>query len=121
MLVCEDRILSAPAAIGSIPAAADQEDFVSMAFTSALKARQILDNAWYVVAIEMMAGAQAVEFRRPLGLGKGTRVAYEVIRRHVKEMVEDRPVQYDINRLTGVLRSSELLDAVEAEVGRLES
>jgi TonB family protein len=58
MLVCEDRILSAPASIGSIPAAADQEDFVSMAFTAALKTRQILDNSWYVIAIELMAGAQ---------------------------------------------------------------
>ncbi|MFO7675125.1 MAG: aromatic amino acid ammonia-lyase [bacterium] len=121
MLICEDRILSAPASIGSIPAAADQEDFVSMAFTAALKARQILDNAWYVVAIELMAGAQAVEFRKPLVPGRGTRVAYEVIRRHVEPMVEDRPVQYDINRLAEVIRSSELLAEVEAEVGRLES
>lgn len=121
MLICEDRILSAPASIGSIPAAADQEDFVSMAFTAALKARQILDNAWYVVAIELMAGAQAVEFRKPLGLGRGTRVAYETIRRHVEPMVEDRPVQDDINRLTEAISSNELLAAVEAEVGRLES
>ncbi|MEO0085075.1 MAG: histidine ammonia-lyase [candidate division WOR-3 bacterium] len=119
MLICEDRILSAPAAVGSIPAAADQEDFVSMAFTAALKMKQIQENAWFVVAIELMAGAQAVEFRRPLGLGKGTQAAYEVIRRHVAPMVEDRPVQEDINNLTTAVKSGELLEAVEKAVGSL--
>lgn len=121
MLICEDRILSAPASVGSIPAAADQEDFVSMAFTAAAKAAQILRNAWYVVAIELMAGAQAVEFRKPLKLGKGTQAAYDVIRKHVEPMVEDRPVQYDINRLETACSSGELLSAVETAVGRLES
>ncbi len=121
MLICENRILSAPASTGSIPAAADQEDFVSMAFTAALKTAQILKNAWYVVAIELLAGAQAVEFRKPLKPGKGTQVAYDVIRKHVKKMEEDRPVQYDINRLTEVVRSGELLEAVEKEVGPLSS
>jgi histidine ammonia-lyase len=119
MLVCEDRILSAPASIGSVPAAADQEDFVSMAFTSALKANQILNNAWYVVAIELMAGAQAVEFRRPLTAGKGTSVAYDFVRQYVEKMVEDRPVQDDINNLTAAVKSGELLKAVEQAVGRL--
>jgi histidine ammonia-lyase len=119
MLVCEDRILSMPASIGSIPAAADQEDFVSMAFTSALKTNQILSNAWYVVAIELMAGAQAVEFRKPLTAGKGTAVAYDFVRKYVEKMVEDRPVQEDINRLTAAVRSGELLAAVEKAVGKL--
>ncbi len=121
MLICEDRILSAPASVGSIPAAADQEDFVSMSFTAALKMRQILDNAWYVVAIELMAAAQAVEFRPPLGLGAGTAAAYRVIREHVAPLVEDRPLQYDINRLTAIVRSGVLLDAVESAVGPLDS
>ncbi|MFO7650663.1 MAG: histidine ammonia-lyase [bacterium] len=120
MLIAEDRILSAPASICSIPAAADQEDFVSMAFTAALKAYQIQNNAWYVVAIELMAGAQAVEFRKPHALGKGTQAAYDVIRKHVAMMVEDRPVQEDINNLTAAVRSGELLSAVEAAVGPLK-
>jgi len=119
MLICEDRILSAPAAVGSIPAAADQEDFVSMAFTAALKARQILDNAWYVLAIELMAGAQAVEFRKPLKLGKGTEAAYGVVRKHVAKLEEDRPLHYDINRLTDAVRSGELATEVEKAVGPL--
>jgi histidine ammonia-lyase len=119
MLCCENRILAAPAATGSIPAAADQEDFVSMAFTSALKTAQIQNNAWYVVAIELMAGAQAVEFRKPLKPGKGTQAAYDVVRKHVTMMVEDRPVQEDINRLTEAVRKGELIAAVEKAVGPL--
>ncbi len=120
MLICENRILAAPAATGSIPAAADQEDFVSMCFTSAIKTKQIIDNAWFVVAIELLAGAQAVEFRKPLQLGKGTKVAYELIRQEVPKLEEDRPLQYDINRLGELVRSGKLLEAVEAEIGPLK-
>jgi histidine ammonia-lyase len=108
-----------PASIGSIPAAADQEDFVSMAFTSALKTNQILANAWYVVAIELMAGAQAVEFRRPLTAGSGGEAAYKFVRKYVAKMVEDRPVQEDINGLTAAVGSGELLAEIEKAVGPL--
>ena len=118
-LICENRILSHPAATGSIPAAADQEDFVSMGMTTALKTRQILDNAQAVLAIELIAGAQAVDFRKPARPGRGVQAAYEVIRKHVAFLEEDRPLYNDINRLTEVVRSGEILDAVEAAVGTL--
>ncbi len=65
-LVCENRVLSNPAAAGSIPAAADQEDFVSMGMTTAIKTRQIIENCWQVIAIELMAAAQAFDFRAPV-------------------------------------------------------
>ncbi|MGQ9707567.1 MAG: histidine ammonia-lyase [bacterium] len=120
MLLCENRILSAPASTGSIPAAADQEDFVSMSFTSAIKTSRILTNAWFVIAIELLAGAQAVEFKKPLKLGKGTAAAYELIRQTVPKLEADRPLQYDINRLTEIVRSGELLRAVEQAVGTLK-
>jgi histidine ammonia-lyase len=118
-LVCENRILSHPAATGSIPAAADQEDFVSMGMTTALKTRQIIDNAQAVLAIELMAGAQAVDFRKPHKPGKGTAAAYEVIRKYVAHLEEDRPLYNDINKLKEVVESGEILDAVEAAVGTL--
>lgn len=121
MLICENRILSAPASVGSIPAAADQEDFVSMSFTAARKMAQILDNSWYVIAIELMAAAQAAEFRDPKLLARGTDAAYQAIRKHVPPLVEDRPVQYDINRLTAAIKAGEILEAVEAAVGQLEA
>ena len=118
-LVCENRVLCHPAATGSIPAAADQEDFVSMGMTTALKTRQIIDNAQAVLAIELIAGAQAIDFRKPHKPGKGTEAAYEVIRRHVAFLEEDRPLYDDINRLKEVVQSGEILDAVESAVGQL--
>jgi histidine ammonia-lyase len=119
-LVCENRILSHPAATGSIPAAADQEDFVSMGMTTAIKTRQIIDNAWAVVAIELMAGAQAVDFRAPVKPSSGTQAAYDVIRKHVAHLEEDRPLFDDINNLSKVVKDCEVLDAVEDAIGKLK-
>jgi histidine ammonia-lyase len=119
-LVAENRVLSTPAATGSIPAAADQEDFVSMGMTSAIKARQIIENSWSIVAIELMAAAQAFEFRAPTTPSKGCQAAFDVIRKHVKKLEEDRPLYNDINTLTKVARSGEILDAVEKVVGALK-
>ena len=82
MQIVEQRILSAPASIQSIPAAADQEDFVSMGMNTAIKNFQILDNAYGVLGIEIMAAAQALDFRE-YNFGKGTSKAKEVVRRYV--------------------------------------
>jgi histidine ammonia-lyase len=119
-LVCENRILSHPAATGSIPAAADQEDFVSMGMTTAIKTKQIIDHAQAVVAIELMAGAQAVDFRAPVKPSNGIQAAHEVIRKHVAHLEEDRPLFDDINNLTAVVKKGEVLDEVEKAVGKLK-
>ncbi len=119
-LICENRILSHPAATGSIPAAADQEDFVSMGMTSALKAQQIIDNAQAVLGIEMIAGAQAIDLRKPLKPSKGVLAVYEVIRKYVDFLDEDRPLYDDINRMKEVVQSGEILEAVEEAVGPLK-
>jgi histidine ammonia-lyase len=118
-LVCENRILSHPASTGSIPAAADQEDFVSMGMTTAIKTRQILENANAIIAIELIAGAQAIDFIK-LKPGKGTQSAYEVIRKYVKYLDEDRPLFHDINTLTKVVKSGEILEEVEKTIGKLK-
>ncbi|MHA1739491.1 MAG: HAL/PAL/TAL family ammonia-lyase, partial [Candidatus Heimdallarchaeota archaeon] len=88
MQIVEMRILSAPASIQSIPAAADQEDFVSMGMNTALKNNQIMDNAYGVLGIEFMAAAQALDFRE-FKFGDGVDKAREVIRKHVKHLDED--------------------------------
>ncbi len=119
-LLAENRILAAPAATLSIPAAADQEDFVSMGMTTAIKARQILENSWTVVAIELMAAAQAFEFRAPTKPSPGCQAAYDAIRRHVKKLEEDRPIYDDITGLTKVARAGEILQAAEKVVGPLK-
>jgi histidine ammonia-lyase len=118
MLITEQRILSAPAATMSIPAAADQEDFVSMGMNTALKNRQILENACGILGIEFMAAAQALDFR-DFTPGKGVRKAKEVIRTHVDHLDIDRPLYPDHNAMAALVKSGEILDAVEAEVGPL--
>jgi histidine ammonia-lyase len=119
-LICENRILSHPAATGSIPAAADQEDFVSMGMTTALKTQQIIDNAQAVLGIEFMAGAQAIDFRQPINPGKGIKAAARIIRKYVDHLEEDRPLFDDINKLKEVVESGEILEAVEKVVGPLK-
>jgi histidine ammonia-lyase len=118
-MVNENRCLCHPAATGSIPAAADQEDFVSMGMTSALKARQIMDNNYAILAIEMMAAAQAFDFRENKP-SPGSKAAYEVIRQYSPHLEEDRPLYEDHNRLAALARSGEILEAVEKAVGKLK-
>jgi len=118
-LIVEQRILSAPASIQSIPAAADQEDFVSMGMNTALKNGQILDNAFGVLGIEFMAAAQALDFRE-FTPGKGTQKAREIIRKHVAHLEEDRPLYPDHNAMKTLVKSGEILEAVEATVGKFE-
>jgi histidine ammonia-lyase len=118
MLIVEQRILSTPASIGSIPAAADQEDFVSMGMNTAIKNAQILENAYGVLGIEFMAAAQALDFRNFTN-GKGVCKAHEVIRRYVTHLDEDRPLYPDHNKMMAVVKSGEILYEVEREIGSL--
>jgi histidine ammonia-lyase len=117
-LIVEQRILSAPASIHSIPAAADQEDFVSMGMTTAIKTNQILDNAYGVLGIEAMAAAQALDFR-DWRFGAGVDTARRVIRRHVEHLDVDRPLHADHAAMQALIRAGEILDEVEVAVGPL--
>jgi histidine ammonia-lyase len=119
MLIVEQRILSAPASIQSIPAAADQEDFVSMGMNTAIKNGQILDNAYGVLGIEFMGAAQALDFRE-FTPGKGVSTAREVVRKYVEHLDVDRPLHVDHNKMKEVVKSGEILEAVENVVGSLE-
>jgi histidine ammonia-lyase len=118
-LVCENRVLSHPAATGSIPAAADQEDFVSMGMTTAIKTRQIIENAWPVVAIELMAAAQALDLRAPVKPSPASQAVYEVVRQYVRKLDEDRALYDDINTLTRVAKEGHILAAAEKAIGEL--
>lgn len=118
-LIVEQRILSMPASIQSIPAAADQEDFVSMGMNTALKNERILDNAYGVLGIEFMAAAQALDFRG-FQNGRGVQAAHRVIRKYVPHLDEDRPLYRDHNIMKELVKSGEILEAVEHEVGPLE-
>jgi histidine ammonia-lyase len=117
-LIVEQRILSAPASAMSIPAAADQEDFVSMGMNTALKNLQILDNAYGILGIEYMGAAQALDFRE-FQPGIGVRTAKEIIRKYVEHLDVDRPLYNDHNKMKELVRSCEILDGVEKAIGSL--
>ena len=123
MQIAEQRILCMPGSVQSIPAAADQEDFVSMGMNTALKNFQILDNAYGILGIEFMAAAQALDLRRkyeaPYEFGKGTQLAHDVIRKHVKYLDIDRPLYPDHNKMKELVKSCEILVEVEKAVGSL--
>jgi histidine ammonia-lyase len=118
-LIVEQRILSAPASIQSIPAAADQEDFVSMGMNTALKNAKILDNAYGILGIEFMAAAQALDFRE-FTAGQGTQAARTLIRQHVAHLEVDRPLYPDHNTMKTLVKSCDILTAVESAVGSLD-
>lgn len=118
-LIVEQRILSSPASIQSIPAAADQEDFVSMAMNTAIKNFQIIDNAYGILGIEMMAAAQALDFRE-YKFGKGVETAKKVVRKHVAFLDVDRPLYPDHTKMKELVKSCEILEEVEKTVGKLE-
>lgn len=119
MQIVEQRILSMPASIQSIPAAADQEDFVSMGMNTAIKNMQIMDNAYGILGIEFMAAAQALDFR-DYKFGRGVTTAKKIIRKYVDFLDIDRPLYPDHTRMKELVRSCEILDEVEKVVGSLE-
>ncbi|MBI5210245.1 MAG: aromatic amino acid lyase [Elusimicrobia bacterium] len=119
-LIVEQRILSAPSCVQSIPAAADQEDFVSMGMNGALKTKQILENACGVLAIEFIAAAQGLDFR-DFSFGKGTKAAHAAVRKVVAHLEEDRPLFPDHNAMASAVENGAVLEAVEAAIGPLKS
>ncbi|MBU1071945.1 aromatic amino acid ammonia-lyase, partial [bacterium] len=117
-LIVEQRILSAPASIQSIPAAADQEDFVSMGMNTAIKNAQIIDNACGILGIEFMAAAQALDFR-DFDKGRGVTVARDEVRKRVAFLDVDRPLHTDHTAMKALVGSWDILEAVETAVGSL--
>jgi histidine ammonia-lyase len=118
-LVSENKVLCHPASVDSIPTSAGQEDHVSMGNAAGLKAWQVLANAEGALAIELLAGAQAVEFLAPLEPGAGVRVAHDFVRTLSPRLRDDRSLAPDIEAVAGAVRDGSLVAAVEAEVGEL--
>jgi histidine ammonia-lyase len=118
-LVSENKVLCHPAGVDSIPTSAGQEDHVSMGNASALKCLQVLANVERALAIELLAGAQGIEFLAPLEPGVGARAAHAFVRSLSPTVIEDRPLAADIETLAAAIRSGALVDAVEHDVGAL--
>ncbi len=118
-LVSENKVLAHPASVDSIPSSANQEDHVSMGTIAARKARDVLENVINVLAIEILAAAQAIDFSENKKLGEGTKVAYEIIRKGVATLDEDRIMYVDINKCASLIKNHEIVNAVEKEIGKL--
>lgn len=118
-LVSENKVLSHPASVDSIPTSANQEDFVSMGTHAARKAMEVVENAETVIGIELLSGCQAMDFRQDLAPGKGTGPAYRVIRENIPTMQKDRLLQKDIEKIKGLIRKGVIVKAVEDSIGSL--
>jgi len=112
-LASENKALAHPASIDSIPTEANFEDFVSMGSIAARKAREILRNVEGIVAIELVCAAQGIDYRGASKAGKGTKAAHSLIRKKVPILKEDRVISTDIEAIVELIRSEELIDAVE--------
>ena len=110
-LVAEARILCHPASVDSIPSSAGREDYVSMGMTAAVKVRQVAEHATQVAAIELLAAAQALDFRAPLKAGRGVDAAYSLIRSKVPFMETDREMHKDISAVAALVSSGALIAA----------
>jgi histidine ammonia-lyase len=118
-LVSENKSLCHPASVDSIPTSAGQEDHVSMGNAAGLKACQVLANCERVLAIELLAAAQGVEFLAPLEPGAGVRATRAFVRTLSPRLRDDRPLSGDIEAVADAIRTGSLVAAVEAEMGEL--
>ena len=103
-LVSENKALCHPASVDSIPTSAGQEDHVSMGNAAGLKAWQVLANAERALAIELLAGAQAIEFFAPLEPGLGARAARDAVRALSPRVSDDRSLAGDIESVAQAIR-----------------
>src|SRR5438876_6943953 len=118
-LVSENKSLCHPASVDSIPTSAGQEDHVSMGNAAGLKAWQVIANSERALAIELLAGAQAVEFLAPLEPGVGVRATHDFIRTLSPRLGDDRSLAPDIEAVAAAIRDGSLVAAVESEIGEL--
>jgi len=119
-LVSENKVLSHPACVDSIPTSANKEDHVSMGTISARKCREVVKNTEHVIAIEFLCAAQALDLFTNLKPGEGSLAAYRAIRAAIPHLDKDRVMNIDINTMVDLMRSGQITDAVEAAVGTLQ-
>ena len=116
-LVSENKILAHPASVDSIPSSANQEDHVSMGTIAAVKSRRILENAFRVLATEILAACQAIDFREKKSLGKGTDIAYNRIRKEI-EFIEKDTIMYKVlDSCQRIIKEADFLESIDKNIG----
>jgi histidine ammonia-lyase len=118
-LVSENKTLSHPASVDSIPTSANKEDHVSMGTISARKCRQVLYNTENVIAIELLCAAQALDLFTNLKAGAGSMKAYGVVRKHIPHLEGDRIISNDIEMMYNLVHDGKIVSAVEKKIGAL--
>jgi histidine ammonia-lyase len=116
-LLAEMRVLAHPASVDSVTTSGNKEDHVSMGLAAARKARRAVSDLEYVAAVELMCGAQALEFLKPLEPGRGVREAYRLVREHVAPLEGDRVLQQDIETLRDVIHAGAFAAVTLAAAG----
>jgi histidine ammonia-lyase len=120
-LAAENKVLAHPASADTIPTSANVEDHVSMGCTAALKTRKIVNNVENILAFELMAAAQAIDFRKmepgnPKHLGKGTQPAYDLIRSEVPFVEEDQILYPYFEAVNNMIATGQLIKVVNNHV-----
>ena len=118
-LVAENKVLCHPASVDSIPTSAGQEDHVSMGATAAVHAWQVCANVERVLAVELLCGAQGIDFLAPLKPGPGITALHAALREHSPHLGDDRSLAGDIEAVAGAVRDGSLVAAVEGALGPL--
>ncbi len=126
-LVSENKVLSHPASVDSIPTSANQEDHNSMGSIAAQKCFQVLENVWRVAAIELLVACQAIDFTRRIGVngsvlrcGTGTQAVHDLVRKNISHLEKDRLLHADIEEALILLKSGEVIRVAESASGNLE-
>ena len=118
-LVSENKVLCHPASVDSIPTSANKEDHVSMGTIAARKALELVDNVEHVIAVELLAAAQALEFQKPLHPAKPLIPVLEKVRLHVASWDQDRYMAPDIRKARELIRLGAIVAAAEGVTGPL--
>ncbi len=119
-LVSENKCLCHPSSVDSVPTSTDKEDHVSMGPYAGRKLHQVIFNAKNCMAVELLCNTQALEFQRPLKSSEALEKVYNLIRRHVSPIEEDRIFYKDMENIVKLIDSNEIVKAVESSVGELK-
>jgi histidine ammonia-lyase len=117
-VLSEMRVLSHPASVDSVTTSANKEDHVSMGMAAARKATRVVSCLQYVLAVELMCGAQALEYLKPLSPSTSVAAARRLVREHVKALDGDRVLSGDIERLRDLVAEGAFRDLVLASVAQ---
>lgn len=119
-LTSENKVLCHPASVDSVPTSTDKEDHVSMGLTSGRKVNEVAENTKTVLAIEMLANSQAIDFLRPLKSSAPLEAVHTLIRKHVDFIEEDRVFYRDIENIKRLISSGEIVKVAEEAIGELQ-